>query len=63
MPLGKRTDFGDAKYAGLDVSFTSHVEDELDVRSMLCTKCRFSIKKSQLITAAVTVSFFHKFSL
>lgn len=30
MPLGKRTDFGDARYAGLDVPFKSRVEDVLD---------------------------------
>ena len=31
MPLGKRSDFGDAKYAGLDVAFKSKVEEALDV--------------------------------
>ena len=31
MPLGKRTDFGDARYAGLDVPFASRIEDVLGV--------------------------------
>jgi hypothetical protein len=42
MPLGKRTDFGDARYAGLDVPFKSRVEDVLDVRSKIYAQYRLS---------------------
>ena len=33
MPLGKRFDFGDAKYSGVDVPFTSDIEPVLEVRT------------------------------
>ncbi len=32
MGLGKRSDFGDAKYAGLDVAFNSDIVETLEVR-------------------------------
>lgn len=31
MPLGKRTDCGDAKYAGLDVAFACDIVETLEV--------------------------------
>ncbi len=31
MPLGKRTDCGDAKYSGVDIQFTSNVVGSLQV--------------------------------
>lgn len=31
MPLGKRTDCGDAKYAGLDVPFACDIVETLEV--------------------------------
>lgn len=36
MPLGKRTDFGDARYTGLEVPFSSDVEKALEVRPCCC---------------------------
>ena len=32
MPLGRRTDYGDARYAGVEVDVTDDVERELNVR-------------------------------
>ena len=32
MPLGKRNDCGDAKYAGLEVAFSSELVGTLEVR-------------------------------
>lgn len=31
MPLGKRTDFGDARYAGLAIDFDPRVENSIQV--------------------------------
>ena len=33
MPLGKRTDFGEAKYAGVEVQFAENVVEALEVRA------------------------------
>ena len=32
MPLGRRTDYGDARYAGIEVDVTDDVERDLNVR-------------------------------
>ena len=32
MPLGRRTDYGDARYAGVEVDVTDDVERDLNVR-------------------------------
>jgi hypothetical protein len=32
MPLGRRTDYGDARYAGAEVDVTDDVERDLNVR-------------------------------
>ena len=32
MPLGRRTDYGDARYAGVEVDATDDVERDLNVR-------------------------------
>ena len=32
MPLGRRTDYGDARYAGVEVDVTEDVERDLNVR-------------------------------
>jgi len=34
MPLGNRSDFGDSRYAGLEIPFTSKVEGVLQVRTL-----------------------------
>ena len=41
MPLGRRTDYGDARYAGVEVDVTSDVELDLKVRPVgaLCSHC------------------------
>jgi hypothetical protein len=31
MPLGQRTDCGDARYAGIEIPFTSNIADQLEV--------------------------------
>jgi len=33
MPLGRRADLGDAKYAGVEVPFAHDMEDAMQVRS------------------------------
>jgi len=40
MPLGRRTDYGDARYAGVEVDASDDVERELNVRrSQLAVLC------------------------
>jgi hypothetical protein len=35
MPLGRRNDLGDAKYAGVEVAFAHDMEDAMQVRAHL----------------------------
>lgn len=39
MPLGKRQDFGDARFAGLEIGFTSDIETAVEVRKSLTGRC------------------------
>ena len=39
MPLAKRTDYGDARFAGCTISFSEEIEPSLQVQSL--HSCRF----------------------
>ena len=54
MPLGKRADFGDARYAGAEVEFTCDIIDTLQVcaplfvkRKSFCTVIKWIHQPSQ----------------
>ncbi len=42
MPLGRRTDYGDARYAGVEVDVTADVELDLKVRPSRCIIARIA---------------------
>ena len=44
MPLGKRSDFGDAKYAGAESVFTCDIVGALQVRPTASHAAEFVIK-------------------
>jgi hypothetical protein len=35
MPLGKRSEFGDARYAGVDISYSHNIAEHMQVRLLL----------------------------
>jgi hypothetical protein len=40
MPLGRRSDFGDARYAGVEISYAHDVADAMQVRLISCKQQR-----------------------
>lgn len=45
MPLGKRAEFGDARYAGVDISFAHNVAEHMQVGFLLAPRTTAAVAR------------------
>ena len=48
MPLGQRSDCGDARYAGIEIPFTPDIADQLEVRMFIAMQAGIFVLSSNL---------------
>lgn len=50
MPLGKRSEFGDARYAGVDISYAHNIAEHMQVRPLPCAHSTPVIATAAVVT-------------